>query len=598
MNGSANGIRRTALVPMDSSTPALADAARQSYRFADLRLQADGTLLRGETALAISGEELDLLRALLARPEEVIPARELSQAVWGDPHFASHRLPACLASLQALLRPADCIQSVGRRGYRLSGAVDCPSQPSDRPQPLLAILPFTTGFDLPDHWGLAIAEELMNRLREQHSALVSIAALDSTLTLARSGLAALQVGRMLGAELVLTGQLAATPRRLRLRVEVFRVVDGASLWVEDLLMERLQMAEMAEELVNRVVSRLGRGTVLPRAAAAPQQVCERSSAQDEAHDLYLRAHHEWQNMERHRMQNAMGRLLHAMDLDPSLIAARVDLAQLSVLQCIYGYISPRIAAVSVRRAADAIPELNQQAVQLLPSLAWVEFHYDRDAHSALRSMARAAALPYDPANTRVSCWLLLSQHRFGEAIELLHAALRVDPWSPWLQTALGWSLHLAGRRDESVAQARKAIEMFSAYDNALLFGAMILGHNGETGNANEAAAMLVRRSPHYDLALAAQAYALACSGCAEPSRRLLERIRWLSRERYVLNTLNAATFVALGDAGAALAELRAAERIRCPWFFQMLGDPRIQPLRERPEFADLLAVLAAVAPAG
>ena len=54
-------------------------------------------------------------------------------------------------------------------------------------------------------------------------------------------------------------------------------------------------------------------------------------------------------------------------------------------------------------------------------------------------------------------------------------------------------------------------------------------------------------------------------------------------------------YAVLGATEAAFAALRAAESIRCLWFFQMLGDLRIAPLKERPEFADLRAIFAAMA---
>ena len=57
------------------------------------------------------------------------------------------------------------------------------------------------------------------------------------------------------------------------------------------------------------------------------------------------------------MQDAMGRLLRAIELDPSLMAARVDLANLSVAQAFYGFMSPLVEAGMVRRAAERIPDL-------------------------------------------------------------------------------------------------------------------------------------------------------------------------------------------------------------------------------------------------
>jgi tetratricopeptide (TPR) repeat protein len=434
----------------------------------------------------------------------------------------------------------------------------------------------------------------MEQLRCAHPAVVTIAARDSVQTLSRRGLPGQEIGKLLDVELLLTGQLLATPGRQRLRAEMIRVEDGAALWVEDLIIEREQVAELAGELADRVTSRLHSGGIPIQAEAAPAEKRETSQAQREARDLYLRAHYEWRSMERHRIQDAMARLLRAVELDRELMAARVDLAQLAIVQCIYGYLSPRIAAATVRRAADGIPELNERAVPLLPALGWVEFHFDRDAHSALQMMARSAELPYDAMNIRAHSWILLSRHRFGEAIEMLHAAIQADPYSPWMQAALAWVLHMAGEREASVAQVRKSIELFSEYDNSLFFAAMILGYNGEAESAIEAAKKLTERSSHYDLAISAHAYALACAGRTDESHELLERLQWLSRERFVLNTLNAATFVALGEADAALAELHTGNETRCPWFFVMLADPRLKPLHERPEFAALKVSLAAM----
>jgi DNA-binding winged helix-turn-helix (wHTH) protein len=574
--------------------PAPAAIKPVTYRFQDLRLKADGTLLRGETVLEVAAQELALLRALLVRQGEVVSASELNRALWGEAHPAGHPLAACLESLKKILQPTDCIESVYRRGYRIVATAEADRNPAPQSLPRLAILPFSTGPDVPDYLGLALAEQAMEKLRNARPAIASIAARDSVHTLARRKLAPQEIGKMLDAEVLLAGQLMATPGRHRLRVEMIRVEDGAALWVEDLIVGREQISELAGELVNRVISRLhGRGISIQAEAAAAVK-SESPEAESEARDLYLRAHHEWRSMERHRMQDAMGRLLRAIELDQSLLAARVDLAQLAIVQCIYGYLSPRIAAATVRRAADGIPELDERAVALLPALGWVEFHFDREARSALRMLARSEGLPYDSTNTRARSWVMLSRHKFGEAVEMLRAAIQTDPYSPWLQTALGWVLHLEGERDASVVQARKAVELFSDYDNALFYAAMILAYNGEAESAIELTKTLTERASHYDLATAAQAYAQACAGHEEESRRLLERLQWLSRERFVLNTLNAATYVVLGDADAALAELRTANETRCPWFFQMLADPRLKPLHGRPEFAALRATMPAM----
>ncbi len=579
---------------MNRPLPAPADAPPLRYWFAGLKLEADGTLLRGETPVDLPTEEAAVLRLLLMRAGEIVSPIELKRAVWGEEHASGEVVAKCVASLRERLQPADCIEGVYKRGYRISAAVETDDVQEAGAMPRLAIMPFGGGYGVADYLGSAIAEAAMAQLSGAEYAVVSVVARESVFALARRGMTPHEIGKALEADLVLNGQLHATPERLRLRAEMIRVADGAELWIEDLMVERGRVMELERELVNRVSSRIRCGGFSIAAVAAAEVAREASAQRSEAHELYLRAHHEWQSLERHRMQDAMGRLLRAIELDPSFIAARADLAHLCVTQAFYGFMSPTAAASMVRRAAGQIPESAGNAETLLPALSWIYFHVDRNLRAALDAFARSAHLPQDPRVTRVRTMFLLSRHRFDEALETLRAAIQADPFSPWLQARLAWALHLAGEAEASVDQIRKTISQFTEHDGAHLYGAMILAYNGETARAVELARALASRSAHFDLATAAHAYALACAGRKEEARTLLERLQWLSRERFVMNTFDAATYVAMDDDDAALEELRIANENRCPWFFQTLGDPRLQPLRGRPEFERMRSSLRAI----
>jgi tetratricopeptide (TPR) repeat protein len=240
---------------------------------------------------------------------------------------------------------------------------------------------------------------------------------------------------------------------------------------------------------------------------------------------------------------------------------------------------------------DSIPDFAFRAEAILPALGWISFHVDRNLPAALRAFSLSAHLSHDPWITRARTMFALSRHRFGEATELLHAAIQTDPYSPWLQARLAWALHLAGEADKSVEQARKVLSLFPEHECANLFGAMILAFNGEAERGTELAHGLAHRLPYFDQATAVHAYALACAGRKDEARTMLERLQWLSRERFVLNSFTPAVYVALGEYDAALSELRATNEARCPWFFQMLADPRLEPLHGRPEFERMRAIL-------
>ncbi len=580
---------------MGSFLAAAADLVPCAYRFVGFRLEVDGTLLRGETPVRLPTEELAALRLLLARAGEIVTPLELKRNLWGGMHVASDSVSRCVASLRARLQPEDCIQNVYKRGYRISANVQVAGLRPAGALPRLAILPFAAGRGVPEYFGMAVTEELMDLLSGARYAIASLVAQDSVFTLARRGLSAQEIGAALSADLVLTGQLFAIQGHDRLRAEMIRTEDGARLWIEDLLRERGRIGALSWELVNRLNSRLHSGGLSIAAAAAPAAEVESFPHRNEAHELFLRAHYEWQTLERHCMQDSMARLLRAIELDPSAMAARVDLAHLAVAQASHGFMSPVVQAGLVRRAAERIPSGSEndagKAEALLPALGWVDFHFDHNLPTALRAFSRSAHLPHDPWTTRVRVLFALSRRRFGEAIDLLSAAIALDPYSPWLQALLAWALHLAADSAASVAQTRKALTLFPGHDGPSLYGAMILAYNGHIEQSLELANDLTARSRYFDLATAVHAYALASAGCGDEARELLERLQWLSRERFVINTFNAAVYVALGEPDAAIAELRASLENRCPWFFQMLADPRLKPLHGRPEFERMGRIL-------
>jgi tetratricopeptide (TPR) repeat protein len=190
--------------------------------------------------------------------------------------------------------------------------------------------------------------------------------------------------------------------------------------------------------------------------------------------------------------------------------------------------------------------------------------------------------------------LALSRHRFAEAIELIRSALHIDPWAAWLHGRLGWACHLAGDTAASLEAIETALIRFPDHEGVLSCAAAILAYYGQTARAIDIASGLTQRLPYFDVAGSHHAYALARAGRADEARSVLERLQWLSRGRYVLNTFSAAAYVALGEMDMALAELRTAEKIRCPWFFQTLADPRLEPLRSHPEFQSMLNILASM----
>jgi TolB-like protein len=466
-------------------------------------------------------------------------------------------------------------------------------------------MPFAPGYTVPEHLGSAIAEETIARLANAPQPIASLLARDSVFTLALHGQTAQQIGKALKADLVLTGSLRALPAHFRLRAEMIRVKDGTQIWVEDLLVSKDRVAGLESELVSRLLFRLGGSAEPTSGSVANDGEYSATPESREAYELFQHAHHEWQTLQRHRMQDALQHLIRATELDPSLIAPRLDLANLCVAESFYGFMTPAGAATHIRQAASQdfaattrtrkpsapAPDLALCPEAILPALGWVSFHVDHDLPTAIQAFSLSAHLPHNPWITRLRVIFALSRHRFDEAHSILQEALRQDPYSPWLHARRAWTLHLEGRAAESVDEIRHGLSLFPNHLFIALYGAVILAFNDDADRALHLAQNLMQRSPYFDLATAVHAYTLACNGRGDEARSILERLQWMSRERFVPTSFTPAVYLALGDTRAALAELRNGAEAHCPWFFQMLADPRLAPLHNQPEFKKMKSAL-------
>jgi DNA-binding winged helix-turn-helix (wHTH) protein/tetratricopeptide (TPR) repeat protein len=597
----------------------------QAILFAGFRLEADGSLFSGETPIHLPPRELAALRLLLANAGQIVTSAQLKKALWGDVHVTADSVPKCLSALRARLQPEDCIQTVYKRGYRFIAEVRQLNSPRVNSLPRLAITPFTVDTGVPEHLGQAIADEAISRLSNSPNPPASILARDSVFILSMRGLSAQQIGQTLHADLVLAGTLRALTAHFRLRVEMIRVVDGIQIWVEDLIVEREKLAGLESNLATRLEFRLrafpldsvqgssqtSRQTrpatefsgassseivagaelrSISAAAALPVHNVDESERR-EAYEVFLRGHYEWQSLERHRMQDGLQFLTRATELDPSLIAAKIDLVRLCVAQAAHGFMAPAVAAEIVHRTAESIPDLPIRANGILPSLGTVSFHIDRNFTAAQWAFSHSANMPLDPWTTRSRVMFALGRSRFDEAIALLDRAIRNDPYSPWLHARLAWAYHLSGQAGESMDKIRHALALFPENEGVGIYGSMILPFNGDTEAGLRLAESLSARQPYYDQATALHAYTLACAGRKQEAVAIVERLRWMSRQRFVSSSFNPAVFVVLGDHESALADLRTAEQSRCPWFFLMLADPRLQPLHGHPEFKELQSIL-------
>ena len=235
-------LRGDALVWMENFESSPADKKWPAYAFGRFRLEADGALMRGETPVELPADELAALRLLLERQGKMVTQAELRQAMGADAPLTPEGIAETVASLRRRLEPDDPIESVYKRGFRFTAEIHAPAAAWPAALPHIAILPLTGECGVPDYLGSVVAKGAIGRLSRRRPAACTLAARESVETLAQRGLSAIEIGRAMQAEMVVTGSLRALLAHDRMRLEAIRVDDGAILWSEDVLVERSRIA--------------------------------------------------------------------------------------------------------------------------------------------------------------------------------------------------------------------------------------------------------------------------------------------------------------------------------------------------------------------
>jgi tetratricopeptide (TPR) repeat protein len=173
----------------------------------------------------------------------------------------------------------------------------------------------------------------------------------------------------------------------------------------------------------------------------------------------------------------------------------------------------------------------------------------------------------------------------------VQCALEFDPLSPEVRFWLAWILFCGRQYEQALIQAQKLVEL----ERDQHFAYMVLGlaHLGmqrfeESVAAQRKAAEL---SSEFPLVLGWLGLAFGLGGYTEEAQGVLERLRVIGRERFVLPTSFAWIHLGLGEIDEAFAFMEQAADNNDEWIHPLKTYPFLDPFRSDPRFHALLRKL-------
>jgi eukaryotic-like serine/threonine-protein kinase len=402
-----------------------------------------------------------------------------------------------------------------------------------------------------------------------------------------------EIARELNVDAVVEGSVRRAGDRVRITAQLLEAATDRHLWAKsyerDLRDILALQGEVAQAIAQEVQVKL----------TAPEEAKLRRArvVNPDAYEAYLRGRHVWNRRSEDDLRRGIELFNRAVELDPLYPLAHVGIADSYNLLGYHEVLAPREAFPRAKAAARRALELDDSLGEARISLAYGLHYYDWDWEGAEREYLKG--IERNEGYAQGHLWyanLLVSTGRFEEAERQMRRALELDPLSLINNLSLCW-IHFYSRQfDQAVEECRKTLEM----DRTFMVGYWWLGLNlalgGRTDEALRALEQAAALSGNAPMILAGLALAQARAGQGETARAAAATLEGLASRRYVSPYDVAFVRAALGEGDAAMAGLEKAYEERSHLMTHLRADPRLDPLRQDPRFADLLRRMKFPAP--
>ena len=582
------------------------------FRFGGFELEVRSRELRdGTRRQRLQEQPFEILRALLARPGEVVTRDELRQRLWPDGTFVDfeHSLNAAVKRLRAVLGDdADnprFVETLPRRGYRFIAGVSTDDSSSTRstatrlgpsqPQVRLAVLPFANlGHDPAEqYFSDGLTEEMIAQLGRLCRERIGIIARTSSIVAHHEHQTADAIGEALRADYLLEGGVRSHGDRVRITARLIDTRSATHLWSDTYERRITDYLSVQVDVAARIAQSLATGLLETDRPGSDTQ-----ATHTEAYQAYLKGRYHWNMPGDDGLTEALRDFERALELDPQFAAAHASKARALVVRAEYYAERPRnllvLAAASARRALELDPDHWRAYV----ALGDVRRALDWDWDGADAAYLRASDLnPSSESAHRARGVLMASRGRFAEAADALERAVELDPLCLAVGTSAAWVHYVAGDYRAAEQRCLQYADLDRRYGFSAahrLLGAVYL-QMGRVGDAIEVLRQALADNVDEPVLVAWLANAFGVAGDRSSAVAMLSRMAPESGRRIAGYHLALAA-VGAGAHDLAFDALERALADREPTLMHLGVEPRWASLHGDARFDRLLATLRLTIP--
>lgn len=399
-----------------------------------------------------------------------------------------------------------------------------------------------------------------------------------------SGKTMKQIAKELHVDAVVEGTVLRSGNHVRISAQLVDASADRHLWADTYERDLGDVIALQRDLATAIA-----GQVHVQLTARERKSLEHAPrVVPAAYDEYLKGRHEWATRTRDGLERARGHFSNAAEADPNFALAYSGLAEVYLLQDIYSGSRAEEALPRAEEAARRALAIDDQLGEAYPALGMVKLYRRWDWSGAEADFKRAIQLR--PSYATAHHWysiLLRDRGRFDESIAEARRALELDPLSLIVNANLGDAYFFAGRYPESIRQHRLGRNLDPNFAPTHLYLAMAFAQNGEIDSAIVSCETARKLAGSDSYALGGLGFIMARAGRRLDAERILAELS-------TLEARGQAVPFDIGLVWAGLGSDRAIEwidkaRKQQPSGIKDLGvDPRFNALRGNPRFRAIL----------
>ena len=393
-----------------------------------------------------------------------------------------------------------------------------------------------------------------------------------------------EIARELNVDAVIEGSVLRSGDRIRITVQLIEAATDKHLWAESYERDLRDIIALQGTLALSIASQ-----VKVQVAGDSQLTAATSRPIDpEAYELYLKGRFFWNQRTFEGLRKSVEYFEQALNKEPAFALGHAALASAYTVLGFNSPVAPHDSYPKAKEAALRALDLDPSVGEAHTVLGAIKHKYELDWAGADASFQKAIQL--NPSNATAYHWyaiFLMSESRFGEALDHMRKAKELDPLSLIIRVDQGWVLYAAGRYDEAIKQLRQPLEMDPRFPGSY-FLVLAYAKQQMYDEAVDELNRVINLKGESATYLSLLGYVQALRGKRDESLKIVEELRRRWKADPSLPYQFALIYTALGDKEQAINWLEHIHRERSSWQPFLEVEPELESLRSEARFQELL----------